>query len=65
MMKNSKFKKVALALSLGLGLSGAFSATANDPYPDGNCTIYIEECKAGDFFACSLARKFCDYRPIP
>ena len=61
-MKNSKLKKVALALSLGLGLSGAFTATAND---DPNCPIYIQECDNGDFFACTLAKHFCNYRPIP
>lgn len=59
MMKNSKFKKVALALSLGLGLSGAFSATASDPYPDGNCTIYAQECANGEIWACALLRAFC------
>jgi hypothetical protein len=58
-MKMTNIKKAMMVLTLGLGIGGAFSATANGMLTP-ECQDYLDVCYDGDFEACTLFAHYCD-----
>lgn len=54
-MKNSKMKKVLLALGLGLGMSAA----ANAVTPESLCATWAYQCSMGVNSYCTLFTNYC------
>ena len=63
-MKTAKMKKVLLAMSLGLGLSGAFAGSASAQHS--MCPDWEFDCaENNNAFACNMFFKYCRDRPLP
>ena len=67
-MKVLKMKKVILAMSLGLGMSGAFAGNFG-PYDDevnlNNCPMWEQDCNEGNMTACRFWFDNCRDKVLP